>query len=443
MPRHRLRRPAIALAVAALLTTAAAPAAASMHSSGSPPDRSLIQHLERQAVPAPMSGSGPDLQGLGRLARGATVVGLGEAAHGVAELTRHKSRAAQHLITRHGFRSVVWEDDWTLGIQINDYIHGRRADRDALVAQMSREARTVEVAEFLSWLRGYNRTHRDKVTFVGAEYFATRPLAYDAVRRYVAANAPEQLAALRPLLKLTDPPNDDMGAYLQWFLDEVDDKASYWRAATAIYDLVATLPHHPRDRSYALALQHARQIRSFYTAFSLPMEEVFAYRDARAAENVRWWQEFSRDRVVYWAAAAHITTAREVTISVADAGTSFAPVGSYLDRWYGPRYMTVGYTFDAGAMFVPPAQQATLPPALDGWFEGPLAGVAMPSFFIGFSSRTPSVVRNWLHRPMLTRGIPAAGTTSTMAGGTPREWYDALVHTQQVSASTPLSPPRP
>jgi erythromycin esterase len=337
----------------------------------------------------------------------------------------------------------VWEDDWTLGVQINDYIHGRRADRDALVARMSREARTVEVAEFLTWLRGYNRTHRDKVTFVGAEYFATRPLAYDAVRRYVAANAPGQLATLRPLLRLTEPPDDDMGAYLRWFLDNVGDKAPYWRAATAIYDLVEALPHDPRDRSYALALQHARQIRSFYTAFSLPSEEVFAYRDARAAENVRWWQKFSRDRVVYWAAAAHTTTASEVTISIADAETRFAPVGSYLKRWYGPRYVTVGYTFDGGTMFVPPAQQDTLPPALDEWFESPLAGVAMPSFFIAFGSRPPPVVRAWLHRPMLTRGIPEAGITSTMAGGTSRQWYGALVHTQQVSASTPLRPPGP
>jgi hypothetical protein len=49
------------------------------------------------------------------------------------------------------------------------------------------------------------------------------------------------------------------------------------------------------------------------------------------------------------------------------------------------------------------------------------------------------VVRDWLCRPILTRGIPEAGTTSTMTGDTPRHWYDALVHTQQVSASTLLS----
>lgn len=51
----------------------------------------------------------------------------------------------------------------------------------------------------------------------------------------------------------------------------------------------------------------------------------------------------------------------------------------------------------------------------------------------------PTAVRNWLCRPILTRGVPEAGTSSTMTGGTPREWYDALVHTQQVSAATPLT----
>ena len=327
-------------------------------------------------------------------------------------------------------------------MQINDYIHGRRADRDALVARMSREARTVEVAEFLTWLRGYNRTHRDKVTFVGAEYFATRPLAYDAVRRYVAANAPGQLATLRPLLRLTEPPDDDMGAYLRWFLDNVGDKAPYWRAATAMYDLVEALPTHSRDRSYALALQHARQIRSFYTAFSLASEEVFAYRDARAAENVRWWQKFSRDRVVYWAAAAHTTTASEVSISIADAEPasrrSVHTSSAGTDRSTSP----------SGTRSTPAPCSSLLRSrrrCRRRWTSGssPRWPALRCPASSSHSARSLPVVRAWLHRPMLTRGIPEAGITSTMSGGTSRQWYGALVHTQQVSASTPLRPPGP
>ncbi|WP_203718299.1 erythromycin esterase family protein [Asanoa siamensis] len=345
----------------------------------------------------------------------------------------------RYLVAERGFRTLAWEDDWTLGVQINDYIHGRRGDRDALVGQMSREARTEQVASLLSWLREYNRTHREKVTFVGAEYFATRPLAYHAVRDYVARRAPQHLPAVNAYLEQICPPDDNMGEYLDFYRN-VDDQTPYLRAANALFDLVDNLDHRPADRDYALVLHHARQIRSFYTAFSIPEDEVLAYRDARAAENLRWWQQYSSDRVIYWAAAAHTTTAPEVTINIGpNPAARFAPVGSYLDRWYTHRYITIGYTFDQGTMFVPPAQQATLPPALPNWFEAPLAQVSHDSFYLDLTRPTPRPARDWLTQPTVTRGLPEAGTTSTITGGTPQHWYDALHHTQNVTASTPLT----
>ncbi|MGH3467056.1 MAG: erythromycin esterase family protein [Thermocrispum sp.] len=85
-------------------------------------------------------------------------------------------RAVEFLVEERGFRSLAWDEDWTLGVQINDYIHGQRDDRDALVAQMASPGwRTEEVAGILSWLREYNRDHEDDVDFVGVEYFATWP----------------------------------------------------------------------------------------------------------------------------------------------------------------------------------------------------------------------------------------------------------------------------
>ena len=223
----------------------------------------------------------------------AQIVGLGEAAHGLAEITTLKAGALRYLVEEKGFRSIAWEDDWSLGTRINAYIHGERDDRDALIAQMSTAWRTREVADVLTWLRGYNRTHHDKVRFVGVEYYTTRRLSYDAVARYVARRAPDRLDQARAHIAPIRPDSDDMRAHLTWYLD-VDDKTPYVGHARDLYDLVAAVPHRGGDREHALALHHARQIRSYYEAFALP--DAFAYRDARAAENLRWWRWYTGTR---------------------------------------------------------------------------------------------------------------------------------------------------
>ncbi|MGH3309643.1 MAG: erythromycin esterase family protein [Streptomyces sp.] len=398
----------------------------------------VVRWAGRAAVPIrDLDRPGPDLARLRHATREARIVGLGEAAHKLTEVTALKRRAVEYLIEERGFRSLAWEDDWTLGIQINDYIHGRRDDRDALVAQMSRSWRTREVADLLTWLRGYNSTHDNRVRFVGVEYFTTRPLAYDAVEAYVAQQAPHRLAEVRELLEPIKPAGDDMRAHLDWYMNV--DQEPYLRSARRLHRLVAGIGHRPGDRGYAVAVHHAKQIRSWYTAFSLPREEVYAYRDARAAENLRWWQRFSGDKVIYWAAAAHTADAPDLAITAPSApDVRFAGVGSYLDDWYRDRYVTIGYTFDRGSMDATPGNPIDLPPAADDWFEAPLGGVDHSQFLLAPGKNVPARVRDWLNASMVTRGDPSLGPSSTMTGSTPADWFDLIVHRQEVSPATPL-----
>lgn len=44
------------------------------------------------------------------------------------------------------------------------------------------------------------------------------------------------------------------------------------------------------NHAQAITLNHARQIFSFYEHYSLSFADSLVYRDARAAENVKWWQ---------------------------------------------------------------------------------------------------------------------------------------------------------
>ena len=58
MPLHRPRRLGDRACRRRATDDRCRSAAASTHSSGSPPGGTLIQHLQRRAVPAPLSGSG-------------------------------------------------------------------------------------------------------------------------------------------------------------------------------------------------------------------------------------------------------------------------------------------------------------------------------------------------------------------------------------------------
>jgi erythromycin esterase len=286
------------------------------------------------------------------------------------------------------------------------------------------------VRDVLEWLRHYNDTHADDVRVAGAEYFATGHAAYDAVEDYVAANAPDRMAELLSHLEWVRPdPGVDIGTHLGEYLAIVD-KTPYVDAAAAVERLVDSVG----GDGHAVAAQHARQIHSWYEGFSLPWGDIPDYRDARAAENVRWWQQHTGARTIYWAASAHVADAPRLTITEpGEPDTMFASAGSHLENWYGADYVTIGFTFDHGTYLTGEGATIELPPASPGWFENPLAGVGHSQFVLRLDRHVPRAVRDWLDAPLTTRGLPEYGSDSVAHGGTLRDWFDVLVHTQEVT----------
>ncbi len=339
---------------------------------------------------------------------------------------------------RLGVRTVAWEEDWTTGVEINAYIHGGPQDLGQLSARMSPQYQTREVAAVLAWLRQFNAGRRDQVSFFGVEYYFTRRLAYDTVERYVAATAPRRLGELRRhLTPLRPPPGDDPFEHIDDY-SRVTDKQPYLDDAHAVRALVARLPHRHGDRAHAIALHAATQIVSFHEHYAMPEAANAVYREARAAESLRWWQHLTGVRAAYWAASAHTANAPDLRI-VRPGGTDlrFASAGSYLRRWYGDGYRSIGFTVDHGAVAAGPGETVELAPPAAGWFEAPLGAVPHAAFTLDLRARpVPGRVGRWLHDPVTTRGLPDAGPASVIDGGTLAEWFDVLVHTQTVHPAT-------
>jgi erythromycin esterase len=384
-----------------------------------------------------------DLEPLRRSVGDAEIVGLGESAHGAREELALKHRTLRFLVERMGFRSIAWEDDWTMGPQINAYIRSGQGDLNAIMAEMSDQWRFREVADVLRWLRDFNarRGEGDKVQFVGVEYYLTRNVAYDVVDAYVARVAPERLAELRAHLNEIRPRGESIRDWAMTYTNDIKDKQPFIDNAHQVYALVEHLPHRPGDRDYDLALHNARQIVSFYEHYALPQppaSESLVYRDAHAAENLAWWHERTGDRIVYWAAAAHTANAPDLRVVVPGGPDwRYPTAGSYLRRRFGQRYLSIGFTLDHGSVSPGEGETATLPPPQPAWFEQPFGQVDLQQFALDLRSPAPPPVQHWLNGPIETRGFANAGPESSMSGGSLAQWYDLIVHRQDVTPAAP------
>ncbi|WP_154794427.1 erythromycin esterase family protein [Occultella kanbiaonis] len=433
----KIRRTAFGLAAGVLALALLAPAVPA-HASPPTSTSSVTRWAECHAVAVPDDPDRPgrDLTAIARATAGADVIGLGEPGHTIGEVTTLQARYLRHLVTHERVRAIAFEMDWTLALSVNDYVLGVRDDLDAVLDVQERIWQTAEVRDVLEWLRHYNDTHSDDVRVAGSEYFATGQAAYDAVEAYVAANAPDRMAELLRHFEWVRPdPDVDIGTHLGEYLAIVD-KAPYVEAAAAVESLVEAIG---ASDGHDLAAHHARQIHSWYEGFSLAWGEIPDYRDARAAENVRWWQQHTGARTIYWAVSAHVADAPQLTITEpGEPDMTLASAGSHLEDWYGRGYVTIGFTFDHGTYLTDAGATIELPPATPGWFEQPLADVRYAQFVLRLDRHVPRPVRDWLDAPLTTRGLPEYGSESVAHGGTLRDWFDVLVHTQEVTPAERL-----
>lgn len=379
-----------------------------------------------------------DLAPLRRAVGDARIVGLGEAVHSTAEQTTLKHRTMRYLVEKLGFRRIAWEDDWSLGVQLDEYIRTGRGDLTALQREMSGAWRSREVAAIFTWLRDFNARHpHDQVRFAGVEYYSTRPAAYDHVKRYVATAAPGRYAELAGHLNPITP-DRPMGEYVGWFWNYDGDKQVYIDHAKAALAVVEGIRHRPGDRRHELAVHTARQFVYFYEHFTLT--DNWAYRDAHAAQNLRWWQRYAGGRVVYWAAGSHTANAPGLRYeSPAGTAATWDSVGSFLRNWYGDRYLSIGFTFDHGSTIDGrTGRLIEMPAPAPDWYERQFATVGHDQFLLDLRGRTPRPVAEWLRAPAKTRGVPEGGHNSWWTGGSVAQWFDLIVHRQTVTPVTPL-----
>ncbi|MFG2226280.1 erythromycin esterase family protein [Streptomyces sp. NPDC048644] len=156
----------------------------------------------RHADAGPLSGAALD-ELAGRLADGATIVGIGESTRAARETFGVRDQLFRRLVGRHGFRALAVQDSADVAARLDGYVRGGGGSAASALDGAWRPWRTAEMAEALTWMREFNQDHPDDpIRIFGVKPAQAQPDDYDAVLDHVRASAPERLAQAASYLGL-------------------------------------------------------------------------------------------------------------------------------------------------------------------------------------------------------------------------------------------------
>jgi erythromycin esterase len=338
------------------------------------------------------------------------------------------------MVEHLGFRALAIEDDWTKGIEIDEYLRTGRGDPRELLGDIAAHWRTEEFLDVLLWIRSYNERHpTNPVRFVGVDIASVRALAYRAVTRYVQRTAPDrhdQLEAHYAVLR----PAAGIDEHIEWYRRQ-PDKQPFIEHARQALDLVDELPP---VAGHALAVQHARAIVGFYEYHA---QDAVSFVEPLLAQNTIWWHEHTGDKIAYWGGIPHtaVGEARRVSFPPAPPTTD-RNAGSYLREHFGPGYVSIGLTFHHGTIRLG-SEPHPIPAPSPARSDAILGNVSLATYMLDLHGGSAPA---WaLHTPAKLRLIgprydPKEDANHHMSGGSLTDWFDLVVYHRDATPTHPL-----
>lgn len=317
-----------------------------------PPTSQVVAWLNQHVTPlSTVDPTEPltDLEPMGAMVGGASLVGLGEGTHGTHEFFAMKTRMVEFLVSNMGFRTFAIEANWPEANDVNQYVMTGQGDPAALLRGLHYWVwNTQEVLDLIQWIRQWNATATadQKVTFTGFDMqYVGAPI--DSVLSYLAGAdtvladfATERygcLATFRNHGNVTSPP-------LTLYAAQPAAAISACHAAVAeVYDSLNSRGAVLRPAApvaYDAALHSARLVVQWEkeATVSTSSAAVNLARDSAMAENIQWLRDHgpANEKMILWAHDLHIV--RMPTT-----------MGGYLGARYGSDYIAVGMAFGQGS----------------------------------------------------------------------------------------------
>jgi erythromycin esterase len=409
--------------------------------------RSLAQPLTQIA----------DLDGLVDGLGAARFLCLGEASHGTHEFYAWRAALSRRLVMEKGVTWIGVEGDWPDCWRINSWVRGRANQKltaSELLASFERWPTWMwanqEVAEFLTWLRGWNltRTDPDRVGFYGLDVYSL----WDSLRTAISwleAHAPEALPTAMRAWQCFLPYGEDPHRYA-WGMRLVPESCED--------DVVALLVEVRRraqdnlgDEDAFDAAQNAEVAAGaehYYRAMVRGNRASWNIRDHHMADTIDRiaTRAGPRSKGLVWEHNTHVGDARATDMAVA----GLVNVGQLVrERHAADDVALVGFAGHRGSVLAAegwgqPEHVFYVPSARAGSHEDLLhEALGRPAVLTFGDDRTCQ----WLTRRRGHRAIgvvydprrESGNYVPTVMGGR----YDALIWFEETSALHPLRHERP
>ncbi|GAA2672824.1 erythromycin esterase family protein [Streptomyces violaceolatus] len=301
---------------------------------------------------------------------------------------------------------------------------------------------TDEYLDLIRWMRHYNVSHpgRPTLRFVGNDLGYPGPEAFDQVTSYVTAHRPgvaERIATLYAGLRPARSASAGAWTGQQLAKDLASRRAEAARAERALTLLCASgRPRGCAGRAYDWAVQNATTVAQSFTGYAFPDEEFperMRYRDQVMADNTAWWLAHTNGRILLASNNGHVAY-------TSDNPQEFPePVGAFLRKKLGRKYVSVGLTFSEGSLNALPdftarqPQKYAVDPAPAGHNEHTLGQVRHRDFALDLRTAPPAA-RAWLDTAHPTRsyGLYWSDQDPEAALG---HSYDIVIHLHRVEAA--------
>ena len=411
----------------------------------------------------PIYGAANDYDALLELIDDARLVLLGEASHGTHEFYFERAQITKRLIKEKNFTVLAIEADWPDASRVHRYVRGGGEDanaNDALSGFRRFPAwmwRNTVVAEFVEWLREFNRgvdPKRAKAGFYGMDLYSLHA-SIDAVLDYLGKVDPDAAARAKLRYSCFDHFSREPQEY--GYAATVGAAESCESAVVAqLIDLQRQAGEFlSRDGAVAqeelfFAQQNARLVKNaeeYYRSMFRGRASSWNLRDRHMVETIEalvaHLNGSRQPKAIVWAHNSHLGDARATEMSQHGE----LNVGQLIRERFGDQAVLIGFTTHHGTVTAASdwgatAERKNVRPALRGSYEELFHEIGLDRFWIDLRDVGEKVV-SAVYGPRLERAIgviyrPESERLSHYFHARLPKQFDAIIHIDETRALQPL-----